>query len=64
MEILFEKVLLAIYYLTLGSLAIYGSHRLVLLALYYRNRHRINPSVAEPTDWPVFTLQLPLFNEI
>ena len=64
MEILFEKVLLAIYYLTLGSLAIYGSHRLVLLALYYRNRHRLNPSVAEPTDWPVVTLQLPLFNEM
>ena len=64
MEILLEKVLLAIYYLTLGSLAIYGSHRLVLIALYYRNRHRLNPSVAAPSDWPVVTIQLPLFNEM
>lgn len=64
MEILFEKVLLAIYYLTLGSLAVYGSHRLVLVALYYRNRRRLNPSVAEPTTWPVVTVQLPLFNEM
>ena len=64
MEILFEKVLLAIYYLTLGSLAIYGSHRLLLLALYYRNRHRLNPPTAEPTHWPMVTIQLPLFNEM
>ena len=64
MEILFEKVLLAIYYLTLGSLAVYGSHRLLLVALYYRNRQRLNPSVAEPTTWPVVTVQLPLFNEM
>ena len=64
MEILLEKVLLAIYYLTLGSLAIYGSHRLVLIALYYRNRHRLNRSVAEPSVWPMVTIQLPLFNEM
>ncbi len=64
MEILLEKILLAIYYLTLGSLAIYGAHRLVLVALYYRNRERLNPPMAEPEDWPIVTVQLPLFNEM
>ena len=64
MEILLEKILLAIYYLTLGSLAIYGAHRLVLMALYYRNRKRLNPPMAEPEDWPFVTVQLPLFNEM
>ncbi len=64
METLLENVLLAIYYLTLGSLAIYGSHRLVLVALYYRYRRRLNPSVAEPANWPMVTVQLPLYNEM
>ena len=64
METLLEKILLAIYYLTLGSLAIYGSHRLVLVALYYRYRGRLNPAVREPESWPVVTVQLPLYNEM
>lgn len=64
MEILLEKILLAIYYLTLGSLAIYGSHRLVLVALYYRYRGRLNPAVRQPETWPVVTVQLPLYNEM
>ncbi len=55
--------ILGAYYLTLGILAIYGFHRLVLLGLYYRTRHRLRRRLPRLEDWPVVTVQLPLFNE-
>ncbi len=54
---------LGAYYLTLGILAIYGVHRLVLLGLYYRTRHRLHRRLPRLEDWPTVTVQLPLFNE-
>ena len=51
------------YYLVLGVLFFYGIHRLQLVALYYRNREQLAAVAPEPTDWPMVTVQLPLFNE-
>ena len=64
MELSGPQVLLAIYYLILGTLAAYGVHRLALVALYYRTRHRAPGAPAPPAEWPRVTVQLPLFNEM
>jgi cellulose synthase/poly-beta-1,6-N-acetylglucosamine synthase-like glycosyltransferase len=59
--------LLALYYLILAMLAFYGVHRLILVVLYLRTRGRRPARPPEPTnpaDWPVVTVQLPLYNEM
>ncbi len=62
MELIFSRALLALYYLILGILAFYGLHRLMLVALYYRTRSRSVSRPPDPRQWPVVTVQLPLFN--
>jgi len=64
MEPILTKGLLAIYYLTLGLLAFYGTHRLVLLAGYIATRKRDTPKPNDPADWPRVTVQLPIYNEL
>ena len=64
MNELLSQTILTSYYLILGVLALYGMHRLVLLALYYRTRHRAVEAPPEPEEWPRVTVQLPLFNEL
>ncbi|MEM9290274.1 MAG: glycosyltransferase [Acidobacteriota bacterium] len=56
-------VILALYYLTLGILALYGLHRLLLVTLYWRHARRPLEIPAEPETWPRVTVQLPLYNE-
>jgi len=63
MNLVAAQVLLAVYYLVLGILFVYGLHRLLLVALYYRSRKRLAERGPEPEDWPLVTVQLPLFNE-
>ncbi|HXO20820.1 MAG TPA: cellulose synthase family protein [Thermoanaerobaculia bacterium] len=58
------SALLAIYYLILAVLAFYGIHRLALVVLYLRTRHRIAVRPADPAEWPRVTVQLPLYNEM
>lgn len=60
----FSRLILSLYYLVLGSLALYGLHRLALVALYYRTRNRSMTPPAEPERWPVVTVQLPIYNEL
>ena len=57
-------ILLTIYYLVLGVLAFYGLHRLALVMVYLRTRRRVPPRPADPLEWPVVTVQLPLYNEM
>jgi cellulose synthase/poly-beta-1,6-N-acetylglucosamine synthase-like glycosyltransferase len=64
MDPLFSRLILALYYLFLGGLALYGVHRLAMVALYYRTRGRSIPRPPEPESWPVVTVQLPLYNEL
>jgi cellulose synthase/poly-beta-1,6-N-acetylglucosamine synthase-like glycosyltransferase len=55
---------LAIYFATLGLLAIYGAHRLHLLRLHARHR---GPTPRPPRDLdplPPVTVQLPIYNEL
>ena len=64
MDPLFSRLILALYYLFLGGLALYGVHRLAMVALYYRTRNRSIPLPPDPESWPVVTVQLPLYNEL
>ena len=59
-----QEILLAIYYLVLGVLALYGLHRLALVAVYLRTRNRLPVRPADPEEWPLVTIQLPLYNEM
>jgi cellulose synthase/poly-beta-1,6-N-acetylglucosamine synthase-like glycosyltransferase len=54
---------LAFYYLVLGVLAAYGTHRILLVIRYRRTRRHPSPSPPPPRDWPLVTVQLPLYNE-
>ncbi len=55
---------LTMYYLTLGTLAVFGVHRLVLVIAYLRRRGCPVDRPPEPDEWPVVTVQLPIFNEM
>ncbi len=55
---------LALYYLVLGVLALFGLHRLLLVGLYLRTRRRKAVRPPDPEVWPVVTVQLPLYNEV
>ena len=55
--------ILTLYYLVLGILALYGLHRGALLWVFRRTRNQSVPEPAEPGEWPVVTVQLPIFNE-
>jgi cellulose synthase/poly-beta-1,6-N-acetylglucosamine synthase-like glycosyltransferase len=55
---------LVVYYAVLAVLAIYGAHRALMVALYYRHRdENPRPRGALPA-LPRVTVQLPLFNEV
>jgi cellulose synthase/poly-beta-1,6-N-acetylglucosamine synthase-like glycosyltransferase len=56
--------LVATYYLILGVLALYGLHRLVLVWVWWRTRNRGASAPPPPREWPVVTVQLPLYNEL
>ncbi len=56
--------ILTLYYLILGTLACYGVHRLMLVVIYWRTRREILVTPAPPAQWPMVTVQLPIFNEM
>jgi cellulose synthase/poly-beta-1,6-N-acetylglucosamine synthase-like glycosyltransferase len=58
-----RDLILLVYYLTLGLLALYGLHRALLLALHRRHRDAL-PTPPAPERWPRVTVQLPLYNEL
>ncbi len=51
------------YLLVLVGLAGYGTHRLIIVYLYFKNRKNIPQPKALFTEMPVVTVQLPMFNE-
>jgi cellulose synthase/poly-beta-1,6-N-acetylglucosamine synthase-like glycosyltransferase len=58
-------VLLTILYgLCVLWLSLYGFNSLVLTALYLRRRRVPVPVPAAPAEWPVVTVQLPVYNEL
>lgn len=61
-----QTLVIVLYLVTLGMLALYGIHRSALLFLYLRHRHeRTAPrSRFDEADLPAVTIQLPMFNEM
>ena len=57
-----RRLLLGAHLLVWIVLAAYGLHRLHLIRLY-RRRERSPRRPAAPTDWPVVTIQLPIYDE-
>jgi cellulose synthase/poly-beta-1,6-N-acetylglucosamine synthase-like glycosyltransferase len=55
---------LALYFLCMGLLAVYGLHRLCLVFLSQRHRDRPLSQPPEPAEPPRLTVQLPLYNEV
>ncbi len=54
------------YFSLLGFVALYGAHLYWLIFLYIKNRHRKLEAAPGPlgrTDFPIITVQLPLYNE-
>ncbi len=58
-------VTLYAYAVVLGLLGIFGLHRLYLVALLVRTSARTREvPLDEPDEWPMVTVQLPVFNEL
>jgi cellulose synthase/poly-beta-1,6-N-acetylglucosamine synthase-like glycosyltransferase len=61
-----QTLVIVLYLVTLGVLALYGVHRGALLFLYLRHRsERTTPLLRfSEADLPIVTIQLPMFNEL
>ncbi|PYQ15483.1 MAG: glycosyl transferase family 2 [Acidobacteria bacterium] len=59
-----EFGILGLYFVTLVILAILGTHRYLMVWLYFRNRARRALPVPLPQRLPTVTVQLPIFNEM
>lgn len=57
------EIVLVLYLVLWTILAIHGAHRLWLLAMYTGARPEAPPPVRSE-DWPMVTVQLPIFNEL
>jgi len=60
---LFPPLWLAAYLCLLAVIALFGLHRLYLVALYRRHRHDTPAEKPLPADPPPVTVQLPMFHE-
>jgi cellulose synthase/poly-beta-1,6-N-acetylglucosamine synthase-like glycosyltransferase len=56
--------ILALYFVTLALLSLYGLHRSLVIYLYFRHRQRRAVPVAAKGRLPRVTVQLPLYNEM
>jgi cellulose synthase/poly-beta-1,6-N-acetylglucosamine synthase-like glycosyltransferase len=53
-----------IYFTVLIGLSLYGLHRYWMIFLYYRHRHDKSEPAGRFKQFPVVTIQLPLYNEM
>jgi cellulose synthase/poly-beta-1,6-N-acetylglucosamine synthase-like glycosyltransferase len=61
---LLEFGILGLYFVTLVILAILGTHRYLMVWLYFRNRDRRALPAPLPQQLPRVTVQLPIYNEM
>ncbi len=55
---------LVLYYAVLALLAMYGTHRAMMVRLYYRHRRDVPHPAGELPVLPRVTIQLPIYNEV
>src|SRR5579862_2727530 len=63
---LFDTLILVAYFFILNILAVYGWLRYYLVFQYMKHKDRVPgpPPAMSEADWPVVTIQLPIFNEM
>jgi len=59
-----ESLLLTIYFIALTILFGFGIHGIVLLYYYRKTKLQENDDVEQNGEWPLVTIQLPMFNEL
>ena len=59
-----ETLTLVAYFFVLSILGIYGWHRYFLIYQYRKNKDRVPGPPPPVEDWPVITVQLPIYNEM
>ena len=59
-----HAVVITLYMLVLGVLAVYGFHRAQLLFLYWKHRKAVPQPAERWKELPKVTVQLPMFNEM
>lgn len=58
-----NNILLAVYFLAIGGLGLFGLFGLLTFGLYWRHRQERFPTPPMPANPPAVTVQLPIFNE-
>ncbi len=58
-----ESAILALYWLAMAALCLYGAHRAVLVRLYTKYSDNQTPEAPLPDELPRVTVQLPVYNE-
>lgn len=56
-------VIMGAYFVSLTILFIFGSSGIVMVYYYFKHRHVRQPKVGELKEFPVVTIQLPVYNE-
>src|SRR6187402_2506226 len=59
-----ETLILIAYFFVLSILGIYGWHRYYLVYEYMKNKDRVPGPPPDVDEWPVVTIQLPIYNEM
>jgi cellulose synthase/poly-beta-1,6-N-acetylglucosamine synthase-like glycosyltransferase len=59
-----EEAILIAYICALSILFIFGSHGFIMVYYYYRERKRSRETPQALSDYPVVTVQLPVYNEM
>ncbi|HHL71496.1 MAG TPA: glycosyltransferase [Bacteroidetes bacterium] len=59
-----EYILLAVYFISLCILFVYGFHGYIMVHLYRKNAHKTPPDkTLQDSEAPMVTIQLPVYNE-
>lgn len=59
-----QDVIIGVYFFSLSILFLFGSSGFVMIYYYIKNRHKKVGSSPELTEFPVVTVQLPVYNEV
>src|SRR4029450_9445239 len=59
-----DTLVLLAYFFVLSILGIYGWHRYFLVFQYMKNKDRVPGPPPPVSEWPVVTIQLPIYNEM
>ena len=56
-------IIMGAYFISLSILFIFGSSGVVMVYYYFKHRKQTRPRIAELKEFPVVTIQLPIYNE-